>query len=938
MARVLFTPYPSVLPGLRAPEDYQQIPTSPAEFGGLVAGAETRGGQELTQGGGELIGAAIQRQQVFNQIAGDQAINQLTQRYSDLTSGDPATGKKGLFSLRGAEALTQGRQTLQDLADARDEIRAGLQNDRQRLEFDVGSRRIAWYMGESIQRHLDQQQDTYGVATNKATQDVNLQGIGANWNNEGMFQTYLDSGTKGAIREAQTVYGQNLTPDQTTATVNAFRTRAVTARAEAWDASGDHAGALNWLKTQQKNIDPGTYDVLERRLKGGADKDAASAALERAWPGATGTPQAFAYNVGNIEAGGRQTFEGAGAPYTTAKGAKFLTFGTPEQGVKAAVQNLRSYGGGHSISLQDAITKWAPPSENNTAAYIAAVSKETGIAPGDALPLNDPAAMAGVVKAMTRVEKGSVPYGDEVFQRGAAAAIQGTPLPTVASAAGPAQDVPAAVAPPDISAVTAKITADPALTDEQKQIAISQATERYRHYEQATADQRQQLKQSLTNGMTALENGKPYAWDEKQIRALLPGPQADQTIQNLNDAQTVGQVGVFVNGASPDQLAAKQAELQAKIQDGNAPDYRNQLAIYGAFGKAVAARGKALANDPAQFVLTNNEHIAQGVDWNNPASVRGYDQSMLSEQARLGVPAAQQTVLTKNQAQEITQKIMSADPATADTGMQLRQLAQEHGQYMPQVWGSLVKAGLSPQWQLLGRIDNPVYRSDYQRALQEIGKRGQDKFEAAITPDRLSDIKANLPDTMRDFVSSAAVPGLTANGDLVSTVLSGMDTLAKYYALQGFSGTQALQRARSAILGSYSFIPNPNDGSVTMRVPSDLGGVAQDYAAQQQAQLQATALQPMPGVQASADNPRGLTYLQAQEAAREAAQSGVWVTAPDDAGLVLNRRMSGGLGYTPVRRTDGGMVEIRFDDVPMPTAQPAPAYTPTVVPGAVVGP
>jgi hypothetical protein len=159
-------------------------------------------------------------------------------------------------------------------------------------------------------------------------------------------------------------------------------------------------------------------------------------------------------------------------------------------------------------------------------------------------------------------------------------------------------------------------------------------------------------------------------------------------------------------------------------------------------------------------------------------------------------------------------------------------------------------------------------------------------------------------------------------------VRNGIQTLASQYALEGMSGTAAVQRATTDILGRYSFIPNPNDSGVTMRVPAVLGGNVRSFAAQTLQNLKPTDLQPMPGT-------RNLTPQQAQQASLDAARGGVWVTAPDDQGLVLERRLSGGLGYTPVRRANGGMVELRFKDAPTAVAAAQP---PDFTPGPVVTP
>jgi hypothetical protein len=123
---------------------------------------------------------------------------------------------------------------------------------------------------------------------------------------------------------------------------------------------------------------------------------------------------------------------------------------------------------------------------------------------------------------------------------------------------------------------------------------------------------------------------------------------------------------------------------------------------------------------------------------------------------KLSFPVSQQSVLTRQQAQSIVQGLAKADPATTDLGPQISRFFQVHGQYAQQAWGDLVKAGLPQQYQLLRAIDNPVARSEYQRALQGINKKGQANFEADIPAQASSDIKARLDEALDDFRRSAA--------------------------------------------------------------------------------------------------------------------------------------------------------------------------------------
>lgn len=124
----------------------------------------------------------------------------------------------------------------------------------------------------------------------------------------------------------------------------------------------------------------------------------------------TGAPPAggFNNNAGNIRVTGSR-WAGEGAPHNG-----FKTFATPQDGVNAMVQNYTAYVKQNpQITIAQALSKWAPPNENNTGSYIRTITEATGINPGMPLAelMQDPAAFAYFMEAQTRLEKGGVPQG-----------------------------------------------------------------------------------------------------------------------------------------------------------------------------------------------------------------------------------------------------------------------------------------------------------------------------------------------------------------------------------------------------------------------------------------------------------------------------------------------------------------------------------------------
>ena len=89
----------------------------------------------------------------------------------------------------------------------------------------------------------------------------------------------------------------------------------------------------------------------------------------------------------------------------------FVQFKSLEWGWRAAFYLLtRTYYHKYRLdTIRDIVTRWAPPNENNTQAYIENVSRLTGIAPDDPLgdPSDSPARWMMVGTAMAIQENGT---------------------------------------------------------------------------------------------------------------------------------------------------------------------------------------------------------------------------------------------------------------------------------------------------------------------------------------------------------------------------------------------------------------------------------------------------------------------------------------------------------------------------------------------------
>lgn len=102
----------------------------------------------------------------------------------------------------------------------------------------------------------------------------------------------------------------------------------------------------------------------------------------------------------------------------------FVIFDSPESGVRALAKNLQSYGRQGYDSIEKIITRWAPPNENDTQAYIQSVASATGIPATQSLDLSDPDTLSSLAQAIGFHETGSR-YNPEVYQKGVARALNG---------------------------------------------------------------------------------------------------------------------------------------------------------------------------------------------------------------------------------------------------------------------------------------------------------------------------------------------------------------------------------------------------------------------------------------------------------------------------------------------------------------------------------
>ena len=132
------------------------------------------------------------------------------------------------------------------------------------------------------------------------------------------------------------------------------------------------------------------------------------------------------FNPGNIRHAKGVRWQGQAA---TQSDAEFVQFTGARWGIRAIARVLITYqdkrraaDGSRIDSVREIIERWAPPSENNTPAYVAAVARVLNIGPNDeTIDVYDFETMRDLVVSIIRHEDGPGPlpggqwYGDALI-------------------------------------------------------------------------------------------------------------------------------------------------------------------------------------------------------------------------------------------------------------------------------------------------------------------------------------------------------------------------------------------------------------------------------------------------------------------------------------------------------------------------------------------
>ncbi len=115
------------------------------------------------------------------------------------------------------------------------------------------------------------------------------------------------------------------------------------------------------------------------------------------------------HNPGNIRRNG-DPWQGLSERQTD---IEFFTFKSAVYGIRALARTLITYQDKYDLhSIRQIISRWAPPNENNTEAYISSVAADAGFDADQPLNVHRFAHLLPLTKAIIRHENGQQPYTD----------------------------------------------------------------------------------------------------------------------------------------------------------------------------------------------------------------------------------------------------------------------------------------------------------------------------------------------------------------------------------------------------------------------------------------------------------------------------------------------------------------------------------------------
>lgn len=389
---------PKYLPGQTAPNTgttpVQSTDVNPNAYGAGLGAAIANAGRDLGETGNVLADHAVKMAALDAKAESDGAAVDLDRQQA--TAVEEYRSKN-----LGIAAVNNLPQIYQSLEEQRAQGRANMSSPMARMMYDEATRLNTVKLQNGLASWAADQRKQYNVHQYAAMADniargatiqnfdqkmaeaepqFHAMGTELGWSPEELKQHYEDF-------KGKTIYGL---------TVGV--------------AAHDPGMAASLLEKYGSYLDPRERGVLQNQVQGAVDARAVAKVADEAFAhsavasGDRASRNNNPLNLTNLDTGSWQG--------QTGTDGRFAVFGTPQAGWAAADRNLQSYGSKGVNTLSTIISRWAPASENNTAAYIQTVAKATGLDPNAHLEIagNSLAAQAlrgKILHAMAQVEGSS---------------------------------------------------------------------------------------------------------------------------------------------------------------------------------------------------------------------------------------------------------------------------------------------------------------------------------------------------------------------------------------------------------------------------------------------------------------------------------------------------------------------------------------------------
>lgn len=137
-------------------------------------------------------------------------------------------------------------------------------------------------------------------------------------------------------------------------------------------------------------------------------------------------------NPGNIDYNPRNDWQGQLGLEEDTPRPRFARFDSPENGIRALAKLLINYCGKDGMvgvgatgidTVREVISRWAPDTENDTEAYIGAVTRALSIQPNEHIDVKSASTLMRLVTAIITHENGGNPYAPAIVAEGVRRAL-----------------------------------------------------------------------------------------------------------------------------------------------------------------------------------------------------------------------------------------------------------------------------------------------------------------------------------------------------------------------------------------------------------------------------------------------------------------------------------------------------------------------------------